>query len=1160
MPAALRQSALFAAEDWRVIYRAFTEVNFSAYDFDTIRSAMVDYIRRNFPEDFNDWIESSEFVAIIELLAYLGQSLAFRTDLNTRENFLDTAERRESILKLARMLSYTPTRNQAGQGLVKITQISTRQSIVDSNGTNLSNVTVQWNDPNNPDWFEQFILILNSAFNNSNPFGRPLKEATVNSIKTQLYKVDNVSNGNNTYKFSAPINNTQYNFEVINVDINSSNSFEEKAPDPTDSFNIVYRNDGQGNSSTNTGFFLYFKQGTLAKQDFQIDTPIENRVIDINSTNINNSDVWVQEINEAGFVIDTWTKVPAVVGNNVIFNSINSDIRNIYSVITREDDEISLRFADGRFGNAPVGFFRVWYRQSANTRYQIRTDDITNISVTLPYFTGNNNEQFNLNINASLQSSINNSSPSESNDRIKEVAPLVYYTQDRMVNGEDYNIFPLSNPEAARIKSVNRIHSGFSRFIDINDPTGKAQNVNLFGEDGAIYINEDLELSELSLPTTLNETQITTTIVQPFARELERRHFFYYNFPRFDYNGTPISGLPVASYSDLAWVQSTSFVNSSTGVLTHGGLDVGNAVPIGDAVGGGLVPPLEFLINEGALIKFTNAGWVSVISIIGDGDQILSNGSGPVTLSEPVETGDIVETIIPPFRTTFTQAEINLIAGQMSLKSNFGLRYDINLDLWLIITADNLNITDPFDYSTAGTVNGLNEDSSWMIRFEYSQDAWRFYARTSEFIFESEEDIRFYFGEDNRIIDISTGQVVVDYIKILKVNSKYSVLTTGLSDVNAEIEFEDNSIPLSNDVLMTFSSVFREDDGFVDTKRIKLTFADGDEDGVPDDPTTFEFITSLTNDNIYLTLPDVVLDPTELFFEVTQDSEGYDERIISDSIVVALNTEPTPFNLTNVYAVIDAVKTDTAPNTFNDGDVVYIRDTGLFYQYDSVANDLVLVSGVYEYRRGRKDLYFQWKHYAPPENRIDPAITNIIDNYVLTVTYDTLIRQWIDNDGEEIDMPELPTTEDLKILFNDIEDNKMISDEIIWHPVKYKVLFGSQAPEELRASFKVTKVPGTAVSDGEIKARIISAINEFFAINNWDFGETFYFTELAAFVHQRLATIIGSIVLVPLNEESKFGNLFQVRSEPDEVFISAAKVSDIQIVNSFNDNLLRVGN
>ena len=100
-----RQNKLLVAEDWRKIYTAFQQADFKSYDFDTIRQSMLNYIARNYPEEFNDYINSSEFIAIIDLLAYLGQSLSFRIDLNARENFVDTASRRESILRLANMLS-----------------------------------------------------------------------------------------------------------------------------------------------------------------------------------------------------------------------------------------------------------------------------------------------------------------------------------------------------------------------------------------------------------------------------------------------------------------------------------------------------------------------------------------------------------------------------------------------------------------------------------------------------------------------------------------------------------------------------------------------------------------------------------------------------------------------------------------------------------------------------------------------------------------------------------------------------------------------------------------------------------------------------------------------------------------------------------------------
>ena len=57
-----RSSNLFATEDWKKVYESFKEIDFQSYDFQTIRKSMVDYLRNYYPEDFNDYIESSEYV------------------------------------------------------------------------------------------------------------------------------------------------------------------------------------------------------------------------------------------------------------------------------------------------------------------------------------------------------------------------------------------------------------------------------------------------------------------------------------------------------------------------------------------------------------------------------------------------------------------------------------------------------------------------------------------------------------------------------------------------------------------------------------------------------------------------------------------------------------------------------------------------------------------------------------------------------------------------------------------------------------------------------------------------------------------------------------------------------------------------------------------
>lgn len=1139
MTTALRQKALFDAEDWRIVYQAFSSANYTAYDFQTIRDAMVNYIRINFPEDFNDWIESSEFVAIIELIAYLGQSLSFRLDLNTRENFLDTAERRDSILRLARMLSYDPSRNLAAQGLVKLTQISCDQTIYDSNGQNLANQNIIWNDPTNPDWFEQFILVLNSALSPNNQFGDPVNSGLVSQINTQTYTFNNVSRYNNCFPFSAIVNNQSLNFEIVNADFKTNEAFYEKSPNPATPFNIIYRNDGRGNSSPDTGFFFYFKQGSMVNEDYNISNPIENRVISLKNININNDDVWLQEIDSNGQMVEEWTKVPALVGNNIIFNAIDKNIRKIFNVITLENDGASLRFADGRFGQIPIGLFRTWYRQSANSRYTIRPDDMKNVKFNFSYYSGLGNKTYNISMKCELQKSVSNSFPSETSTRIQTVAPQVFYTQDRMINGEDYSIYPLRDPRIAKIKSVNRIHSGFSRYVDINDPTGNSQNLSLLGQDGMIYINNDINLSEIDYPTTLTGTQIVANYIAPQLKDYSINQFFYFNYPSIPYNLAH-----GATYPGLTWKAASNATNTGTGFLTYNN----NPVPIGSSVTGSV----EYNIDTGSLVLFQNAGWVGIKKVINSGTIGSSNGDGAITLSEIVNDGDTVLTIIPPYPNSFSQNETTQISNFINLKTAFGLRYDTSDRSWKIITGNNVDSNSDFSLQYAGDISGLKKDASWIIRVEFNQNSWVVYTRTMEYIFESDHEVKFYYSNTDSIIDLNTGRKVSDFFKILKVNSLAQV-----DDPNSPPISIITTSTLGVDHDINVASVFLESDGYVDPKRLKVTFSDNDYDGLPDDPYVYSVITAIDYNILYAPLNDIVIDSSELFFKITYDVNGYPVRSLTTDVKASFN-ELSDLSKSNVETQIQSLGGNYASFTLSNGDTIYIRSQKIFYQYSSTTGAFTS-STSYEYRRGRKDLMFIWKHYAPLDNRIDPSPTNIIDNYVLTVEYDYDIRSWIDTGGTINNMPEPPSSEDLRNTFSDITTKKSISDQIIWQPVYYKILFGSQAPEELRASFKVTKIPGVSLSDGEIKAKIINAINAFFALNNWDFGETFYFTEMSAYVHQQLATVISSFVIVPLNEESKFGELFQVRSASNEVFISAAQVSDIQIVESLNSNTIRIG-
>jgi hypothetical protein len=205
----------------------------------------------------------------------------------------------------------------------------------------------------------------------------------------------------------------------------------------------------------------------------------------------------------------------------------------------------------------------------------------------------------------------------------------------------------------------------------------------------------------------------------------------------------------------------------------------------------------------------------------------------------------------------------------------------------------------------------------------------------------------------------------------------------------------------------------------------------------------------------------------------------------------------------------------------------------------------------------RIPLYFKWSHYSPIDQRVDPSPSNIIDMIVITDSYYRDVLIWKNSNGTMASFPAVPTTEELRIQFQDLNEYKMVSDSIIWNSGTFKVLFGSQAEPELQATFKVVKAPSTNISDNEVKTKVIQAIDTYFDIRNWDFGEKFFYTELAAYIHQQLSRIISSVVIVPTNANSQFGNLFEIIANPTELFLSTATVNNVSIVSNLTEQNLR---
>jgi len=207
-----RHTNLFGIEDWKTFYQTYKEADFQSFNFETLRKTFVDYLQQHHPESFNDFIESSEFVAYLDLLAFMGQSLSFRNDLNMRENFLDTAERTDSVNKLAELVGYSPKRNEAASGFLKIVSVSTTEALQDYNQNNLTNKIIKWNDKTNTDWQEQFNVIINSVLVNSQKIGNPGNSAAIVGINTDEYTINMIDGYLPVVPFSSVVDGTSVDF------------------------------------------------------------------------------------------------------------------------------------------------------------------------------------------------------------------------------------------------------------------------------------------------------------------------------------------------------------------------------------------------------------------------------------------------------------------------------------------------------------------------------------------------------------------------------------------------------------------------------------------------------------------------------------------------------------------------------------------------------------------------------------------------------------------------------------------------------------------------------------------------------------------------------------------------------------------------------------
>ncbi len=1122
-----RQTSIFGVEDWKRIYQTYREADFQSYDFETLRKTFIDYIRLYYPESFNDYIESSEFIALLDVMAFMGQAGSFRNDLNTRENFIDTAERRDSVNRLAELVSYTPKRNTAAEGFLKVQSISTTEGVVDFTGANLSNITVNWNDTTNANWLEQFTVIVNSTLTNSQRFGVPGNTQTLLGVKTDEYTINLIQGFLPVIPFTNTVNGTSMAFEAVSGTSQNEDFIYEPSPQPNGPLNILYRNDYQGYASANTGYFFLFKQGSLQDLDFNLGERISNRVVNVNIEGVNNTDTWLYQLDADGNIQNEWSKVDNIYTGAV--EELTPEQRRYYSISSRTNDQINLNFGDGVFSSIPVGNFRTYVRSSNGLAYIINPDEMQNVTISIGYVSRSGRNET-LSLTCALTTPISNATNRENINDIKQRAPARYYTQDRMVNGEDYNNFPYTlYSTIIKSKALNRSSIGTSRYLDLVDITGKYSSTNVFASDGMIYENTAVPSFTFTYIDQNDITDVIVNQVEPVLASRGMQEFYYENFTR-----------PDLAILNLNWSQSTTSNNETTGFFRF----VASNAPA--PVGPQASDNKQYIAN-GGLVKFTPpAGqyftatnrlavgsptlpgdktvlWATVTALELDGTNFgtgnNADGTGPVTLNNFIPTNAIPTEVIPNFVTNLPTSIETTIRENIELYRNFGIGYDNLTGSWYVITSTNLNSATTFSLAYAQNTTGTGLDNSWLVAFETDGVTYTVSSRSLQRFWASVLETRFFYDGTQKVYDPKTGTVINDFINVLKTNNK-----------------PDTSSTLNSDEVLDIIDQPVETDGFIDDFKVRISYKDSDNDGIPDNPDYFQTLVA----------PTVNPNTKRIYLQQTIDFDNL-ERYLPLAAGVVIGSLATKDS-------IELVKSE-----YPDKQVFYAYTDKKFYQltvaYDGVRTITEVVG--YQTYVGRQGLYFQYRHNAPLSRRIDPGTTNIIDIFLVTQSYYIAYQNYARDSTGTVVQPAQPTIDELTTAYSTLNKYKMISDNIILNSVTFKPLFGTKASEELRATIKCVKNPQSTASISEIKSQVVSAMNSYFTIENWDFGDTFFFSELSAYLHDQLGSIISTVVLVPTDPLKSFGDLYEIRSQSNEIFVNAATVNDIEVIDALTSSQLR---
>jgi hypothetical protein len=850
-----------------------------------------------------------------------------------------------------------------------------------------------------------------------------------------------------------------------------------------------------------------------------------------------------------GGAVTPWTQVDSSFGASTIYNTIaTANNKKLFTVKTVDNDNAHIVFGDGVFSEIPRGMLRVYYRTGINQTYTLNVADLGTVSFSFKYVAADGNT-YTATFTAAMQAPISNASSQETVTSIKQHAGRVFAAQDRMITAADYASYPqtVSN-NVLKIKAINRTYAGHSRYIAHNDPTAQYQNVDISASDGYLFTEPQLFRREIPLPTVLTDAQLFEKMLSDMPLNAESINLFYTKYAA--------TQVPFADANAFQWQQITKGFQGSTGYFTR--------TSVVERVGNTATTAMQ-AANIGAVIEFIEAPYGSgAVGNIGTTLPVTNGGSGYVTLptisfvgsgfgatATPTVLGGVVTAItITNGGTGYINPTSVVVSGGGGSGATATVTTRTSATIWarvIDVVFDGYGVLD-----VNGNPTGLNNKGQGSVVLD------RIIPNTARVkqIYPSYSSV---FTSTERLAIIAQISLKNSFgMRYDQNNSAWHIILAANMPPPALNSPNSFSLGRAGDTTSTNgdnSWMFRMDYAATGWKMLArhTRFVFGSDTAVrfynqtnkvkfnqvTNKPERDRIVIAATNTMPGSSLP--IGTPMTLFaYKYYAEQDGYTDNHKIIVTLADINNSGYPDDPTAFVAAVgqNSILLNAIADQF--GNVSTVHST----------------TGVGSPVTGRANLSFTWTRVSDTNYTINPALTNIIDIFVMTSAYDLAFRKWLQNDRTLTTRPPIPLESSLVSQFSSLNLKKAVSDTVVYRPAQYRLLFGNLADTQLQGMFRVIKVTGTPYTDSEVKVMIIDAINLFFDATNWDFGEIFYFTELSAFIHQYLQGIISSVIIVPVQPNGVFGHLFQVTAGSNELFIPDVRQADIQIVNTLANNLI----